>query len=177
MVAWWSQEWPDHSSFVRRTGERIKARERRDSGSMWDVVTHTQCRKVPETVQNRFVGPKYVRRVKNTQYTQYAIHNLLKIERKLPYGYAVAQYAAYGVCYTDATCVYTPWCVHIPICISLIISYTHRPPPRLHAYAQTRREYAPNRHYFTHPTLRRCVLAETDERQRLCRWRYRWRCR
>ena len=37
---------------------------------MWDVVTHTQCRKVPDTVQNRFVGPKYVRRVKNTQYAK-----------------------------------------------------------------------------------------------------------
>jgi hypothetical protein len=35
---WWSQEWPDHSSFVRRTGERIKAREReviQDRCGMW----------------------------------------------------------------------------------------------------------------------------------------------
>ena len=39
---------------------------------MWDVVTHTQCRKVPDTVQNpgSLDQNSYVRRVKNTQFTQ-----------------------------------------------------------------------------------------------------------
>ena len=106
-------------------------------------------------------------------------------------------------CVHAETCVYVMGCIYMhPLrtrtqrscerthlrlhTLGVAGAYTHplctrTPPPRarlgLRRSKRKRRRirgetYAPICR-FTHPTLRRCVLAETDDRQRLCRWRWR----